>query len=129
MFKLKKEFNISCSHRLFDMDASDETNSIIFGRCCKNHGHNYKIILYLKSDSLKHGMLLNFNEIKDIFNLHIDNVYDHKFLNDCPGFENVIPTAENMCKVFFNKLKVHLSTLYAVEIYETEGASAIYEDD
>ena len=70
---------------------------------------------------------MNFDKIKKIFKRHIDKVYDHKFLNDCTEFSNLIPTAEVMSEVFYNKLKRYMKQLYKVEIYETEGASASYE--
>ena len=60
------------------------------------------------------------------FSLINTNLSD-KFLNNCMGFENLVPTAENMCKIFFDILKKPIPELYAIEIYETEGASAIYE--
>ena len=74
-------------------------------------------------------MIRNFYEIKEIFKKYIDDIYDHKFLNNCPGFENKIATAENMCQIFFDLLKPNLKELYQIEIYETEGASAIYKKE
>ena len=88
-----------------------------------SHGYNFKFILYLKSLKLVDGMVLNFNIIKDIFEYEIDDVYDHQFLNDCPGFKNIVTSSENMCEVFFNILKKRINTLYAVEVSESDGAS------
>ena len=133
VYKLKKEFNICCSHRLYNEKLSEEENEVLFGKCSNfpSHGHNYKIIINLKCSRLnKHsGMVINFDNIKRIFKNKIDDVYDHKFLNDCPGFENKVPTAENMCKIFYDILKDSLPYLYAIEIYETDSASAIYEEN
>jgi 6-pyruvoyltetrahydropterin/6-carboxytetrahydropterin synthase len=129
MYYLKKEFNISCSHRLHDPKLSDEENEKLFGKCNNfpSHGHNYKIILKLKSEELGNdGMIVNFYKLKEVFKEYIDDVYDHKYLNDCPGFEKLVPTAENMCKVFYNVLRPRIFTLYGIEIYETDGASAEY---
>jgi len=133
MFKLKKEFTISCSHRLNNNLISKEANKELFGKCNNqpSHGHNYKIILTLKAEKTGKvsGMIMNFYDIKTIFNTYIDSVYDHQCLNNCPGFEKLVPTAENMCYVFYDKLKPWIEQLYSVEIYETDGASAIYEED
>ena len=130
MFTLKKEFSICCSHRLHNNKLSDTENRTLFGKCnnLPNHGHNYRIILMLESKELneKTGMIMNFYDIKALFNHMIDNIYDHKCLNECPEFEGVIPTAENMCKVFYDTLKPVMPALKYVEIYETEGASAGY---
>lgn len=133
MYKLKKEFSISCSHRLFNDYISKHENEHFFGKCNNepSHGHNYKIILKLKSEELNFstGMIENFYHIKKVFKDVIDDVYDHKYLNTCPGFEHVIPTAENMSKIFFDLLKREIYSLYSVEIYETDGASAEYEEE
>lgn len=129
MFTLRKEFTISCSHRLHRNDLSEKENEKLFGKCNNfpSHGHNYKIILKLCDDVLDEGdMIMNFYRIKELFKVHIDDVYDHKYLNDCPGFEECVPTAERMCQVFYNRLKPHMDQLYSIEIFETDGASAEY---
>lgn len=132
MYYLEKEFWISCSHRLNNDLLSKEDNLNIFGKCNNDpsHGHNYQVVLKLKSEyvDLKSGMIVNFYDIKNIFNKYIDDVFDHKFLNDCKEFKCVVPTAENMCKVFYDILKKHISELYAVKIYETQGACAEYAE-
>jgi len=109
---------------------SKKKNTDLFGKCNTNHGHNYKITLCFKSNVLDEdtGMILNFYEIKNIFNKYIDNIFDHKNLNDIYNFKNKIPTAENMAKVFYDIIKEKLGDLYAVEVYETDTAVAIYEE-
>ena len=132
MYKIKKEFNISSSHRLHNENWSILENKRVYGKCNNepSHGHNYKIILTLKRKELRNdGMVLNFYILKDLFQDVIDDIYDHKFLNTCPGFKGLVPTAENMCKVFYDRLKEHIPELCVIEIYETDGASAIYEED
>lgn len=131
MFKLKKSFQISCSHILYETGFSIEKNKEIYGKCSNqpSHGHNYTIILFLKSDKLNNGMIINFNIIKDIFKKEIEDIYDHQFLNNCPGFEYNVPTVENMSKLFYVNLKRKIEELYAVEIFETNSASAIYDEE
>lgn len=131
MYKLKKRFSICCAHKLNNDNETKIENRRLFGKCNFVHGHGYAITLYLKSQFVngKTGMLVNFDEIKPAFKKYIDDVYDHKYLNDCPEFENLVPTAENMARVFYTLLSVPLPDLYAVEVEETEGASAIYEHD
>lgn len=130
MFYLEKEFWICCSHRLHNSSFTDEENKMLFGKCnnfpC--HGHNYKIILKLKSEKLNKatGMIVNFYDLKEVFNDLIDKKFDHMMLNNIDSFKDIIPTAENMCEVFYNILKPHIKELYAIKIYETEGACAEY---
>lgn len=129
MYKLKKAFNISCSHCLYDDNKEEAVNTVLYGKCVAPHGHNYQITLYLKAEDVSEtGMVINFNNVKDAFKMYIDIVYDHHELNIVKPFDNLLPTAENMAKVFYDILKIHLPQLYAVEVEETDGASAIYED-
>ena len=128
MYYLEKEFWICCSHRLHNIELTDEENKELFCKCYTNHGHNYKIILGLESKRLKQttGMIVNFYDLKKIFNDVIDIPFDHKCLNECLEFKDIIPTAENMCKIFFDLLKPYIDELYSIKIYETSGSSAQY---
>lgn len=129
MYELKKSFWISASHRLTNPKFTEEKNIEVYGKCHNNpsHGHNYLVTLTLRSYELpEDGMIMNFNEIKRLFLRYIDYNYDHKFLNDCAGFEEVPATAEHMAKIFYDILIKEIPDLYSVEIQETEGASAKY---
>jgi 6-pyruvoyltetrahydropterin/6-carboxytetrahydropterin synthase len=127
MFELKKSFWISCAHKLENKNFSEEQNKNIYGKCTDFHGHNYLVTIYLRNDKIpNNGMLLNFNIIKSVFKEKIDDVYDHHCLNSFPEFENVPVTAENMAKVFYEKLHTKIPDLYAVEVEEAQGASAKY---
>ena len=129
MFELKKKFKISAAHRLDNSEMNKDVNKKWFGKCNIMHGHNYYITLILRSQT-EHlgptGMIMNFDQVKDLYRKWIDEVYDHQILNDCPGFENKIVSAENMAFVFYKILRPHIKELYAVEVEETEGASATY---
>jgi len=132
MYELKKEFWISASHRLTNPNFDEEKNLKVYGKChnMPSHGHNYKVIVVLRNTEIPDtGMLMNFSVVKNIFSRWIDHNYDHQFLNDCAGFENLPATAENMAKIFYDILKEHITDLYSVEIQETEGASAVYYGD
>lgn len=129
MFYIKKEFNISCSHRLCINILSDKENRKTFGKCYNtpSHGHNYKIVITLARNSLYRGMIMNFNDIKEVFMNKIDKVYDHQYLND---LMDEIPTAENMAKLFYKIMKKELGKdIYSVEVWETPTCSAIYMDE
>lgn len=129
MFELKKKFKICAAHRLNNPEMAKDINKKWFGKCNTIHGHNYYITLILKSGAERlgpTGMIINFDDLKVIFKKYIDDVYDHQLLNNCPGFENKVVTAELMAQLFHEKLKPHIKELYGVEIEETEGASATY---
>lgn len=131
MYKLRKEFMIECAHKLENKELDAKKNRNLFDKCNRIHGHNYKIILCLKTRSIDidTGMVLNFVDIKELFNKKIKQRFDHQFLNDDRAFEYKVTTAENMAKIFYDILKEYLGDLYRVEIYETPTAMASYEDD
>jgi len=132
MFELKKRFKICAAHVLNNNEISKDKNKEWFGKCNEVHGHNYYITLILKAkghDLGPTGMIINFDNLKVIFKKYIDDVYDHKLLNNCPGFKDEVVTAEYMAKLFYNILKEPIKELYAIEVEETDGASAVYYED
>merc|ERR1712224_853962 len=102
----KEHFN--CAHRLHNNNWSDEKNSNFYGKCNNPnyHGHNYNIEVTVTGElNQESGYLIDMKELSDIIKEEILIPYDHKNLNlDVEDFKNVIPTAENMAIVMYNKL-------------------------
>ena len=100
MYTISKKFNFSASHQLRDLP---ETHP-----CSHLHGHNYTVTVELKSDALSDtGFVLDYRSL-DVCKQFIDNVYDHRDLNDVM-FVN--PTAENIARELFEKFEGMLSAL------------------
>ena len=60
--------------------------------------------------------------LRDLIKSEVEDALDHKNLNiQVPEFKSLIPTAENIVVVIYNKLKSHLNTDQdlEVELYET----------
>lgn len=75
--------------------------------------------VYLKSEELdQNGMVYDFTHIKQ----RIMDRLDHRYLNDVFDFN---PTAENIAKWIHDQV----GCCYKVEVQESEGNVAIYEDD
>ena len=109
MYKIKKKFEISSAHYLqLDYDSK-----------CKNlHGHNWIVWVYCKSKELnRNGMIIDFSEIKSFL-----QKLDHLNLNAILDFN---PTAEHLA-LFICK---NIPFCYKVEIQESEGNIASYEED
>ena len=120
----KAHFN--CAHRLHSNKLSDADNKKIFGKCNNpnGHGHNYKLEVELSGevDPIT-GMVINLTEVDQIIKENIINAFDHKNLNlDCKEFKDIVPTAENIAIVIWEKLeKTKLkSILHMVILHETE---------
>jgi len=108
MYEIKKTFEISAAHRL-ELDYES--------KCTALHGHNWIIAVYLRAEELnKHGMIMDFTEIKQ----KVSGELDHKNLNEVLPFN---PTAENLAKYICDALSPHC---YKVDVTESENNTATY---
>lgn len=141
MFILKSEIGFDASHYLGDYD----------GKCANIHGHRYRLIIKVKGEKLqdvgpKRGMVEDFNDIKLALK-EIHDLFDHKLmieddeigqdlirrLKDSPQkFEYILlpyrPTAEEMARDIYNKIKQKGINIDEVELYETPTNSCIYRE-
>ena len=130
---ITKEFTFEAAHRLIRNYE---------GKCSNNHGHSYRVKLYLAGDALdEKDMLLDFNETKELRHW-IDNNLDHTTIlwEEDPmvemmmRFENRLvvtnknPTSEHIAELILaqaqrlfenSSVKVH-----CVEVSETSTSSA-----
>lgn len=109
MYYIKKKLEVSAAHNLkLDYES----------KCENLHGHNWNIVIYLKSEELdSNGMVMDFIIIKK----KIMDRIDHKYLNEVFDFN---PTAENIARWVQEELG---DKCYRVEVEESENNLAIYE--
>jgi 6-pyruvoyltetrahydropterin/6-carboxytetrahydropterin synthase len=119
----KAHFN--AAHRLYVKSWDDAKNEAVFGKCSNPHfhGHNYELIVNVtgKIDPIT-GYVMDMKVLKDLIKVEVEDAFDHKNLNEqVPEFEDLIPTAENIAVVIYNKLLPHLDEDKSLEIvlYET----------
>jgi 6-pyruvoyltetrahydropterin/6-carboxytetrahydropterin synthase len=105
--KIYKIMNICSSHQL-DLPYDSP--------CNRNHGHNYKIEIWLESDKLKNDMLIDFMDIKKIV-----NQLDHRNLND---IMDVRTTAENISIWIREQIKEQFTGKVKVRVWETDTCYA-----
>lgn len=118
MYKISKQFAFSASHVLNGLSESHP--------CSRMHGHNYIVTFFLKSELLNNvGFVKDYRDF-DFVKQYIDDVLDHRHLNDVFPFN---PTAENLAKALFDLFIERIPQLYAVQISETPKTTAIYELD
>jgi len=125
MILLTRKMHFCASHRLHNPALSEEKNREIFGMCNNpaGHGHNYEVEVTVsgKPDS-ETGMIIDLKALKEIIQKEVIDPMDHKHLNhDVPFMENIIPTAENIAIVIWDRLKSKIPSgnLYEVKLYET----------
>ncbi len=103
------------------------------GKCENPHGHNYKVKVTLRGESLDGaGLLLDFKELKQILRPVVEYL-DHQMINDLEPFTTVNPSAENLAKYFFDETSKHVSVLTGGRVsvkdctlYETDTSAATY---
>ena len=121
----KEHFN--AAHRLHNPDWDDHKNQLIFGKCNNPnyHGHNYELIVKVVGlPDPKTGYVIDMKTLSDIIKNEIIERFDHRNLNeDCPEFEGINPTAENIVIVIYNILRKVIDQELALQIklYETEN--------
>lgn len=116
MYRITKQFTFSASHQLLHLNDDHP--------CRRLHGHNYKVEVVVESPMLddRGFCMLDYGELAPFKNM-LDEVYDHRHLNDVMG---VRPTAENLAKVLFDQAREISSFVVAVRVSETEATWASY---
>lgn len=138
--RITKQFNFEAGHALYGYD----------GKCRNVHGHSYKLSVTVigtpisDADHVKHGMVIDFGDLKKIVNEEIVDKFDHAtiFNKNSPHIElanelserghSIIladyqPTSENMVIDFASKIKARLPEniqLHSIKLQETETSFA-----
>ena len=120
LFEIKVISSFAAAHNLKDFR----------GKCENLHGHNWKVEVVLRGNSLEsNGILVDFGEVKAATREALEEV-DHKYLNELPFFSKKNPSSENVARFLFEKLSVKLNTanrrLHSVSAWESADACATY---
>lgn len=124
----KEHFN--AAHRLYNPAWDNAKNNEVFGLCNNPnyHGHNYDLVVKVTGPvDPNTGYVINLKTLSDIIKNEVLNRYDHQNLNlDTDEFNpekgGLIPTAENIAVVIWQRLRKHLqeNLQLTVILYETE---------
>ena len=107
--RLVREFTFEAAHLL--------PNAPQGHKCARLHGHSFRVELLCEGEIDAHaGWLLDFAEIKRAFTPLYERL-DHRYLNEIEGLDN--PTAENLARWIWIRLKPELPLLAQVTIAET----------
>ncbi len=122
MFTISVETHFWASHQLLLPDGSKEPL----------HHHNWLVTADVSSDRLNDmAVVMDFHELKQM----VDNIADefnNKALNETNSFQQNNPSAENVAKYIYDKLRAELPEgvkLRNVKVVEQTGCSAIYETE
>lgn len=133
MFRVTREIRFCYGHRLLNYD----------GKCKHLHGHNGKAVIVLETPALDPlGMVVDFSQIKEKVGAWIDQTLDHQMIlhRDDPALPfllkqgepvhvvDVNPTAENIAKLIFDRVKAQGFPVTEVTLWETESSFATYRE-
>jgi 6-pyruvoyltetrahydropterin/6-carboxytetrahydropterin synthase len=133
MLYITRKEHFSASHKLYNPDASPKKNEELFGKCSEFHGHNYYLEVTLCGEpNADSGYVFDLKNLSKIISKEILEKVDHKYLNELEMFKDIIPTTENIAKIFWAilnpKLKAKNAKLYSIKIYETEKNIVEYKN-
>ncbi len=124
MWEISKEFDFCYDHRVWSQSLNTEFSLDGCLMCRHLHGHQGKVIVYLKSDTLKSGMVTDFKHL-NWFKKFLDDILDHKFIIDIndPLFKTLLPSIEKKELISFEEgyKRVNLSDFEneILELYES----------
>lgn len=119
MHELKVESSFSAAHHLLNYD----------GECENQHGHNWKVEVYIKGTQLdKANLLVDFKVLKIELNKILDYL-DHKDINTLEEFKGISPSSEILSKFIYEKMKSKIPQTSKVSVWETEKSCASYFEE
>ena len=130
---VSRKAHFNAAHRLYRKDWSMEKNQEVFGKCNNPnfHGHNYDLTVSVTGDvDPETGYVIDTKILSDLIKEHVEEAFDHKNLNvDVPEFKDLIPTAEYIAYVIWNKLRVVIALDKELEVvlYETPRNFVTYK--
>jgi len=120
MYEIMIKTHFSSAHQLRDYP----------GDCERLHGHNYHLEVFCQCKELDTlGMGIDFKILKAKVKELVSQL-DHYNLNENPDFQTLNPSAENIARWFYDRLKAKINNdrvwISRVNIWETEGCRASY---
>ncbi|SIS66069.1 6-carboxytetrahydropterin synthase QueD [Alicyclobacillus vulcanalis] len=118
-----KEFTFDAAHHLHAYD----------GKCANLHGHTYRVVMTVSGRVNDIGIVVDFGDLKRLFEDVIKKRLDHQYLNEVLPPMNT--TAENMIVWMWEELERALTDmgeerdvrLERLELYETPTSRASLE--
>jgi 6-pyruvoyltetrahydropterin/6-carboxytetrahydropterin synthase len=115
--RLAHEFRFEAAHRLPRVPPGH--------KCARLHGHSFRVELAVAGPvDESTGWFIDFQRLHDAWKL-IDELLDHRYLNDVPGLEN--PTSEILARWIWDRIKPVLEPLVRVTVFETCESRCEYE--
>ncbi len=117
--RLSKTFGFEAAHDLPSFPPDH--------KCRRLHGHSFQFDVVVAGEvPQERGYLIDYGDIRKAADPIIRRL-DHYYLNDIEGLEN--PTAENIARWIWDRLRPQLPSLAAVIVHETCMSSCEYHGE
>jgi 6-pyruvoyltetrahydropterin/6-carboxytetrahydropterin synthase len=127
---LGRRYRLSASHRLHTERLSEEENRAVYGKCANphGHGHNYTVEVLVGGEiDAATGMVMDLAELDGWVNREVLEPFDHQNLNSLRGFENRVPTTENLCMEIERRLRGALRRELSLAVRVEETSNNFFE--
>ncbi len=125
---LHRRYRFSASHRLHQPGWSPEENRRVYGKCANEHGHGHNYVLEVAVTGPvdpSTGMITNLADLDAFIERSVLAEFDHVYLNEqVPAFDSLVPTAENICRVVYDRLRAYPHARLASIGLEETGANS-----
>lgn len=117
MYELMVESQFDSAHNLRGYE----------GPCEGVHGHTYRVQVVYRGPRLNEmGLVADFRHLKAAL-AEVTSYLDHEYLNDLPEFEEQNPTAENIARLIFQRMRALPDAgVSRATVWETPTSSASY---
>jgi 6-pyruvoyltetrahydropterin/6-carboxytetrahydropterin synthase len=131
---LTRRYHFAASHRLHSPNFSEDENRRIYGKCSNPYGHGHNYVLEVTVSGAVDpatGMVANLGDLDPFVEREVVEPFDHKYLNEeVPEFIKNVPTAENVCREIYRRLKAFpAARLERVRLEETSKNSFEYDGE
>lgn len=102
MISLTRRYRFAAAHVLRHPSFSDAKNEEVYGKCANpaGHGHDYGLEITVAGDvDPGSGQLFDRVELDALVSEQVLERFGHRYLNDDPIFQQLVPTAENIALV------------------------------
>lgn len=125
---ITRRATFAAAHILRRPDWDEARNREVFGACAGDHGHNYVVEVTVTGPVDKEtGMVINLKQVDSLLRRELIDKVDHKHLNkDVDFLRGVIPTAENVAQIAFDRLATVFAParLVKLRLVESENNAA-----
>lgn len=119
-----RRYQFASAHRLHSPELSDEENRIVFGKCNNPNGHGHNYLLFVMVGGEIDPVTGYVTDVAELDRIVADAVvarFDHRDLNQDPGFAHRTTTGENLVVLIWDLLvnRIPVGRLEKIGVIET----------